>query len=105
MPPHPTDACYCHVVEAGARNIQRLAEAGDLKQIAIEAEHLAFVAKLVTDLLLHCVHGRGFDEAEHAEYWTKVRRAYAALADPGSLEEMDIPWEFLASSLRYEYPR
>jgi hypothetical protein len=92
-------------VEAGLRNIERLSRAGEIQQVTIEADHLAFVARLLGRFLLYSVHGSGFDEAEHRVYWERVRPAYIAQADPPSLEEMTIPWEFLAFSLKYDYPR
>jgi hypothetical protein len=103
MPPHPTDACYCHIIEAGVRNIRRLTSAADLGAVATEAEHLEFVSQLLDDLLLHGTHGCGFDESLHERYWLAVRPAYAARASPESLAEMDIAWEFLASSLGLQY--
>jgi hypothetical protein len=103
MPPHPKDACYCHVIGAGVSNIRRLTAAGDLAAVAMEAEHLEFVSRLLASFLLHSTHGRGFDELLHVRYWEEVRPAYAARACPESLAEMDIPWEFLASSLGIEY--
>ncbi len=101
MPSHPTDACYCHIVDAGVRNIQRLAAAGDMAAVVVEAEHLAFVAGLLDSYLLHCTHGRGFDESLHGQYWREVRQAYKARACQVSLAEMDTPWYFLAFALGY----
>src|SRR5262245_47458037 len=103
MRPHPTEACYCHVVAAGVRNVRRLAAAGDLTGVALEAKHLEFVAGLLDSYLLYCTHGRDFDESLHGRYWREVRPAYAVRAGPESRAEMDIPWEFLAFSLRFEY--
>ncbi len=81
MPPHPTDACYCHIVVAGVRNIQRLTAVGDLAHVEVEAEHLAFVSRLLDNYLLYCTHGSGFDESLHATYWHEIRPAYASRAD------------------------
>jgi len=103
MPPHPTDACYCHVVGAGIRNIQRLAASCDLAAVAVEAEHLAFVSGLLDSYLLYRIHGSGFDESLHGRYWHEVRPAYAARAGRESLAEMDTPWYFLAFILGFEY--
>ena len=101
MPPHPTDACYCHVIEAGTRNLRRLAAAGDLAGVAIEAEHLQFVAGLLDAYLVY----RGtpnFDESLHRRYWHEVRATYKARAGSESLAEMDSAWYFLAFILGHE---
>jgi hypothetical protein len=83
MPPHPTDACYCHVVGAGVRNIGRLAAAGNLAAVAVEVEHLEFVSELLDSYLLYCTHGRGFDESLHVRYWHQIRPAYVAREGKG----------------------
>ncbi|MBN9524009.1 hypothetical protein J0H58_36780 [bacterium] len=98
MPPHPTDACYASIVAAGARNVQRLAAAGDLAGVAVEAEHLAFVAGLLDAYLLYRGTPR-FDESLHGRYWREVRATYKERAGPGALDEMDTHWYFLAFAL------
>ncbi len=101
MPPHPADACYCHVIGAGVRNVRRLAAQGDLAGVVAEAEHLQFVAGLLDTSLLY----RGtpnFDESLHGRYWREVRAAYRARAGRESLAEMDTPWYFLAFILGHE---
>ncbi len=103
MPPHPTDACCCHIVRAGIRNIRRLTVAGDLAAVAVESEHLEFVSGLLDSYLLYYTHGRGFDESLHLQYWEQVCPAYAARASPESLAEIDIPWYCLALSLGFRY--
>lgn len=101
MPPHPTDACYCHVIHAGVRNIQRLVAAGNLAGVAVEVEHLGFVADLLDSYLLY--HGTpNFNESLHTQYWSEVRQAYKRRADPQSLEDMESPWYFLALILGHE---
>ena len=101
MPPHPTDACYCHVVAAGVRNIQRLAAAGDLEGLSIEVAHTRFVVELLDSFLLY--HGTPrFDESMHRRYWDEVRGTYQAQASSASLAEMEIPWDFLAHGLGFD---
>ncbi len=103
MPPHPIDSCYCDIIEAGVRNIQRLTIASDFSGIASEADHLAFVSTLLGQMLLYCVHGSGFDESLHSRYWNEVRLLYMLQASPDSIKEMDTAWYFLAFSLGIEY--
>ncbi|HEY1066741.1 MAG TPA: hypothetical protein VGE52_11550, partial [Pirellulales bacterium] len=79
MPPHPVEACYCHVIEAGVQNIQRLAAVGDMAGVAVEADHVAYVARLLDDYLLY--RGtRNFDEARHRAYWCEARITYQSQA-------------------------
>lgn len=103
MPPHPTDACYCDIIEAGVRNIRRLTVASDFSKIACEADHLAFVSTLLGRYLLYCVHGTGFDESLHSRYWNEVRPLYMQRASSDSTKEMDTAWNLLAFSLGIEY--
>lgn len=101
MPPHPVDVCYCHIIGAGVRNIQRLAAASDPAGVAVEADHLAFVSDLLDAYLLYQGTPQ-FDESLHTRYWQKVRPAYASQLGHESLAEMESPWYFLAFILGHE---
>lgn len=103
MANHPTDTCYNHIIIAGIQNIQRLVQKGDLSGVQVEADHLAFVAKLLDTYLHKSTHGTGFDVGMHNQYWYKIRIEYVSKASPESQMEMDTHWYMLASNLGFDY--
>ena len=101
MPPHPTEACYCHVVSAGLENIDRLiAEGAASIYLQNELRHIRSVNRTLTDFLLYHPHDARWTGVEHDNYWDQIRPAYVENADADSVENMFVAWECLALATR-----
>jgi hypothetical protein len=96
MPCHPTDACYCHVIEAGLRNISRLTNTGAAELAATEVEHLRAVTEILSARLLYTPSDARHDPLIDLRYWKQVYPQYLAKADPESSKEHRFAWEALA---------
>ena len=96
MPCHPTNACYCHVIEAGLRNISRHNDTGASELVATEVEHIKAVTEILTKRLLYTLGEPRHDPLIDLRYWKQAYPQYLAKADPESIKEHLIAWEFLA---------
>jgi len=100
MPTHPTEACYCHVIEAGLANIERHYRRGATDELANELEHIRAVTEILTAVLLYPPSDPRHDESIHDRYWDWIRPRFIARANSDSVRQHIDAWEFLALATR-----
>ena len=101
MPVHPIEACYCHLIEAGLENLDRLNKADSDSDLAQnELWHLHTVNRTLTDFLLYHPHDARWTGSEHDNYWDQTRPKYMLAANPMLIDNYYIAWEFLAHATR-----
>ena len=102
MPPHPLNACCCHLIEQGLRNIVRLAQEGDSSHILVEVQHIGPVATLLTEYELR----KNVDQlvGDLHRYWTDIRPRYLSRADEQSIRDFDTAWYFLGFDRDVPHP-
>ena len=96
MPCHPTEACYCHVIEAGLRNLSRHNGSCATELAETELEHLRAVTKILTETLLYTPIDPRHDPSIDLRYWKQAYPQYLAKTDSESRKEHQFAWEFLA---------
>ena len=101
MPPHPIDASYCHLVESGLENLERMEQdSASIDLIRNELWHLRSVNRILTDYLLYHPHDARWTDTEHGDYWDNVRAKYMLASDPVSIDNFYTAWECLALATR-----
>lgn len=97
MPPHPLNACCCHLIAQAIANIQRLTESNDKQHVLIEINHIAPIVAMLDEWLLR----KDWDSLERdaLHYWQTARPQYIRQADPQSVTDFDTCWDCLAYAL------
>jgi hypothetical protein len=102
MPPHPLNACCCHVIAQAVTNIARLAEDEDSEHVAVETAHVAPVIAMLDEYLLRKDYEQLKQDA--LRYWATIRPVYLTRADDQSVRDFDTAWYMYAFALGVPYP-